>query len=225
MAELGDAGTAGHVEVGGSPPNWAWTGWSWSAPTPSRSTAAPSLWRHGEGTSVHVTDQERGDRAVARRAETGRRRAREGLALPHLGRCRRASGAVAASVHMTPRVGHRRGLRRVPRVAALHTRSRSRGSPAQGRPADPGHQPGRALLKKGTPDDGRRGVHPGTADRVRRRPPALKTLPRSCTCPTGPTITGLVLLGLFVFCGASASRRLPQGPQAQQPRPEQARAS
>ena len=30
----------------------------------------------------------------------------------------------------------------------------------------------------------------------------LKTLPHSYIVPPGPTITGLVLLGLFVFCGA-----------------------
>ena len=41
--------------------------------------------------------------------------------------------------------------------------------------------------------------------------------------PSGPTTTGVVLLGLFVGLGAGRlHRRLPEGAQAQQPGPQQA---
>ena len=52
----------------------------------------------------------------------------------------------------------------------------------------------------------------------------LATLPsEQLGAPTGPTITGVVLLGLFVgLRRGRLHRRLPQGAQAQQPRPEQA---
>ena len=75
----------------GSPPSSAWTGWSWSASRPRRSTTARRRWRTGEESRCWSTDQAAADRAAAGRAASRRRRAGQGFAVPHLGRGRRAA--------------------------------------------------------------------------------------------------------------------------------------
>ena len=75
----------------GSPPSWAWTGWSWSARAPPPIHDGATAVADWGGESVLVTDQEAAVALAARRAAPGRRGPGQGFALPDLGRGRRAA--------------------------------------------------------------------------------------------------------------------------------------
>ena len=113
--------------------------------------------------------------------------------------------AATARRRATPHEGghrRRRGRRSWSRCSA--PRSRSRCSPGS-RPASRSGPTGPASHqgKKGTPDDGRRGLHPRHGDRVRRRAPRPDhPAGRSRSPRSSRPSPALVLLGLFVFSGA-----------------------
>ena len=97
---------------------------------------------------------------------------------------------------------HRRGRGGVPGVAVRHADRDQGVHPAEGGPADPVGRPADAHGQARHPDHGRRRLHRRHDHRVRGRPPRPDDAPERQIFQVGPTITALVLLGLFVFCGA-----------------------
>ena len=190
---------------------------------PRRSTTARRRWRTGEESRCCVTDQEaaiallreelrpgdvvlvKGSRYrtwdVSRDALAGRRRAAAVRAV-----------IVAAAVGV-----HRLAVRHAAGDPGVHR--------AQGRPADPHRWARRRTwARRARPTMGGVVFIVATVLAYVAGHFALTTLPDAADrARSGRPSPALVLLGLFVFCGAGRlPRRLPQGAQAQQPRAEQA---
>ena len=230
MAELGDYERAGHEEVGrlaaelGRRP--AGRGGRAGRADPRRRGGGGGLGRR-----VGAGDRSgrRPSRCCASELRAGRRRAGQGLAVPHLGRGRRAARRDAGGRGGgADEGGHRR--RRASRSSSRSSapRSRSRcftrlkaGQPIRSDgPADPPGQEGHARRWAAWCSSS-----PPCIAYVGRALRADHPAGRSRSRPSGPTIDRRwCCWACSSFCGAGRlHRRLPQGAQAQQPRPQQAR--